>query len=130
MPSRAARWISWMTPRSKRYDSRRPGCRLGEGGTPRAGGGAGQTALRPPSVRACVVDLEVVEPAGRAEAAEVRRVDARDPCAVEESAQLGEVVVADVLLDAVGAEARHLAADVDARLVDRVTECVAGVTAH
>src|SRR3989442_3801963 len=85
---------------------------------------------RPPSVRACVVELEVVEPAGRAVAAEVRRVDAVDPGPVEEVAELGEVVPADVLLDAVGAEARDLAPNVDAGLVDRVAQGVAGVAAH
>ena len=37
---------------------------------------------------------------------------------------------ADVLLDAVGAEARDLAANVDAGLVDRVAKGVAGVAAH
>src|SRR5438093_8999818 len=85
---------------------------------------------RPPSVRACVVDVEVVEPAGRPVAAELRRVDTGDPGPVEEVAQLGEVVLADVLLDAVGAEAFHLAANVDAGLVDRVAEGVAGVAAY
>src|SRR5947207_15788511 len=85
---------------------------------------------RPPSVRACVVELEVVEPAGRAVAAEVRRVDAVDPRAVDEAAELGEVLPAAVLLAAVGAEARDLAANLDSRLVDRVAKGVAGGATH
>ena len=39
------------------------------------------------------------------------------------------MLVAHLLLDAVGAEARDLAADVDPRLVDRVAEVLAGVAA-
>src|SRR4051812_39088673 len=81
------------------------------------------------SVLAGVVDVEVVEPPGRAVAAEVGRVGVVDPGALEQRPQLGDVVVGQILLDAVGAERLDAAAHVEVRLVDRVAERVAGVAA-
>ena len=112
MPSRAARWISAITLRSKRADSRRPGLPAAALiSTPR------------------VVDREVVELPRRAVAAEVRRVDVVDPGALEQLAHLRDVLVAHLLLDAVGAEPGDRAAHVEPRLVDRVAERIAGVAA-
>ena len=51
------------------------------------------------------------------------------PARASRSRHLGEVLVAHLLLDAVGAEARDRAAHVDARLVERVAERLAGVAA-
>src|SRR5215211_3945082 len=108
MPWLAARWISWMTSRSKVADSRSPRRAIVSG----------------ISVLPGVVDVEVVEPPRRAVAAEVGRVGVPDPGALEQRAQLGDMVLSKVLLDAVGAEALHPAAHVDVRLVDRVPERV------
>src|SRR5919108_6553244 len=170
MPSRAARWISAMTWRSKRYDSRssqgwcvssvaisappgdvaallarekrarhgrrEPAYRNQIRGRPRTKPG---DALQPPGARmtlpggalvgAGVVDVEVVEPPGGAVAAEIARIGVVDAGAPEEVGELGAMLVAKLLLDAVGAETGDLAADVDARLVDRVSERLAGVPA-
>src|SRR3954471_15370398 len=122
MPSRAARWISWIALRSNVADSRRPGC---QPGWPLA---LRRRALRVSnsviSVLAGVVDVEVVEPAGRAVAAEVRRVGVVGPGALEQGAQLGDVLVAQLLLDAVRPERLHRPAHVEVCLVDRVPERV------
>ena len=77
-----------------------------------------------------VVDLEVVELPRRAVAAELGRVDVVDARRASSSSRSSAtVLVAQLLLDAVGAEARDRAADVEVRLVDRVAERVAGVAA-
>ena len=111
MPSRAARWISAIALRSKR--------------STRAGPGASRYAI---STR--VVDVEVVEPPRRAVAPELGRVDVVDPGPLEQLARARRrVLVAHLLLDAVGAEPCDRAAHVEARLVDRVAERVAGVAA-
>src|SRR5215207_5172879 len=116
MPSRAARWISAMTVRSKRNDSRRlqGWCR---------------SSVDIDLVDPRVVDLEVVELPGGAVAAELGGVDVVEACAPEQAAKLGSVLLAQLLLDAVRAQSGDFAADVDARLVDRVAERVADVAA-
>src|SRR3954452_19305324 len=130
MPSRAARWISWIAFLSNVADSRRPGCQ--PAWWYRRFVIVSNSVMRGPpwrSVLAGVVDVEVVEAPRRAVAAEVRRLDVVDPGALEQRAQLGEVVVAQLLLDAVGAERLDAPAHVEVRLVDRVAERVAGVAA-
>src|SRR3954449_3140150 len=130
MPSRAARWISWIAFLSNVADSRRPGCQ--PAWWYRRFVIVSNSVMRGPpwrSVLAGVVDVEVVEAPRRAVAAEVRRLDVVDPGALEQRAQLGEVVVAQLLLDAVGAEGLDAPAHVEVRLVDRVAERVAGVAA-
>src|ERR1700747_2941915 len=92
------------------------------------GGACSFVPLPAASLRAGVVDLEVVELPRGAVAPEVRRVE-REACAVEQRAQLGDVALSELLLDAVGAEPGDGSAHVDVRLVDRITECVAGVAA-
>src|SRR6476661_9321994 len=77
-----------------------------------------------------VVDLEVVERARRSVAAELGGIDVVDVRLVEQRADLGGVLLAHLLLDAVGPEAGDGAADVEARLVDGVAQRVAGVAAH
>src|SRR3954464_8306686 len=124
MPSRAARWISWIALRSKVADSRRPGCHPGCPLRLRRLSVSNSVI----SVLAGVVDVEVVEPARRAVAAEVGRVGV-GAGALEQRPQLGDMLVAQLLLDAVGAEGLHRAAHVEVRLVDRVAERVAGVAA-
>src|SRR5262249_33279363 len=81
------------------------------------------------SVRLGVVDLEVVELPRGAVAAEVRGVEVVEAGAVEQGLELGDVVLAELFLDAVGAEARDGAAHVDVRFVDRVAERVSGIAA-
>src|SRR6266508_962870 len=76
-----------------------------------------------------VVDLEVVELARRSVAPEPRGVDVVDPGALEQLRDLGRVLGAQLLLDAVRAEAGDRAVDVQARLVDRVVQRVARVAA-
>src|SRR5919197_3993612 len=110
MPSRAARWISWMTLRSKTADSRRPGCQPAIRGGPRRWRSGSRSIL--PGV----VDVEVVEAARRPVPPELRRVRVHAR-ARGQVAQLGDVLLAQLLLDAVGPEAAHRAADVQARLV-------------
>jgi hypothetical protein len=60
--------------------------------------------------------VEGVEPPSRAVATEVSGVDVVEAGAVEELAELGAVLVAQLLLDAVGAEAGDRASDVETRL--------------
>src|SRR5215210_8992005 len=98
MPSRAARWISAITPRSKVADSR-------------------------------IVDRERVQRPGGPVAAELGGIGVADAGALEQRAQLGRVLRVQLLLDAVGAERRDAPAHVQARLVDRVAERLAGVAA-
>src|SRR5215211_649361 len=114
MPSRAARWISAITGRGNRYDSR---------------SSHGVWPFVPTSVCASVVDLEGVELPGRAVAAEIARVGFRDTRAFKEVRELGAMLVAELLLDAVRAEGGDVAADVEACLVDRVSERLARVAA-
>src|SRR3954469_579989 len=130
MPSRAARWISWIAFLSNVADSRRPGCQPAWWYR-RFVIVSNSVMGAPPwrSVPAGVVDVKVVEAPRRAVAAEVRRLDVVDPGALEQRAQLGDVLVAQLLLDAVGAERLDRAAHVEVRLVDRVAERVAGVAA-
>src|SRR5215211_1909703 len=111
MPSRAARWISAIALRSNVADSRSPGCQP-----------SSATALHG------VVDLEAVEPPRGAVAAEVARVgiDAR---ARQQLAELVGVLGAQLLLHAVGSQRGDAAAHVQARLVDRVADRIAGVAA-
>src|SRR5688572_24353429 len=98
MPSRAARWISWIVLRSNVADSRSPGC---QPGVPlRRLATVSNSVI---SVLARVVDVEVVEPARRAVAPEVLRAGAGHAGALEQRPQLGDVLVAHLLLDAVGA---------------------------
>src|SRR5215212_6005289 len=116
MPSRAARWISWITSRLKIAPSRRPG-RQPRSAERRstssralpsasnsviAGGRVGPA--RRPSVRARVVDVEVVEPPRRAVAREVGRLAVVDLGALEKRRQLGHVLLAHLLLYAVSAQ--------------------------
>src|SRR5215218_8089453 len=129
MPSRAARWISWIVLRSNVADSRRPGCQPGWPLRPRLLPRVSNSVIGSPLVLAGVVDVEVVEPARRAVAAEVGRVGVVDAGALEQRAQLGDVVLGELLLDAVGTEALDRAAHVEVRLVDRVAERVARVAA-
>src|SRR5262245_64905512 len=75
-----------------------------------------------------VVDVEVVELAGRAVALEGARVRL-DPGALEQPAELGDVVIGHLLLDAVRPQAFDLALDVDLRLVDRIPEALPGIAA-
>src|SRR5512132_204371 len=77
-----------------------------------------------------VIDLEVVELARRSVAAEVGGIGVLDPGPLEQRRDLGAVLLAQLLLDAVGAEAGDRTAHVDPGLVDRVAEGVAGVAAH
>src|SRR4051794_8208417 len=130
MPSRAARWISWIAFLSNVADSRRPGCQ--PAWWYRRFVIVSNSVMRGPpwrSVLAGVVDVEVVEAPRRAVAAEVRRLDVVDPGALEQRAQLGGGVGAPLLLDAVGAGRLDAPAHVEVRLVDRVAERVAGVAA-
>src|SRR5205085_4429201 len=110
-------------PRGRHAGSRRS--RRGRRGTTRAGA----SPRAPSSVRPDVVDLEVVELPRRAVAPEAAGIDVVDAGALEQRAQLRHVLLAQLLLDAVGAEPRELAAHVDARLVDRVAERIARVAA-
>src|ERR1043165_6176004 len=126
MPSRAARWISAITLRSWRPASRRPGCQP-DGAVVGAAAWVSKVVIAAASVR--VVDLEGVELPRRAVAPEGRDVEPGHPRPVEQLAQLLPVVVREVLLHAVGAEAGDGAAHVDVRLVDRVAERLAGVAA-
>src|SRR5215204_5578811 len=100
MPSRAARWISWMTSRLKIAPSRRPGRQpcaadrrsMSSCALPRTSNSVigGQTPSRSDpfargaSVLPRVVDVEVVELAGGAVAAEVVRVYALNLGAFQE----------------------------------------------
>src|SRR5262249_60905270 len=108
--------------------------------TPGARGASGRPAPRrtaPPcagrrtrsSVGPRIVDLEVVELSRGPVAAEIlrSRVGLTE---LEQPGKLLEVLAPHLLLDAVGPEPRHLAADVDMCLVDRVAEVLAGITAH
>src|SRR5215213_452496 len=97
-----------MTGRGNRYDSRR------------FQGGA--WPFVDISVRARVVDLEVVELPRRAVTAELSRVSTGEPGMFEELGELRAVLVPERLLHAVGTQFPDLAADIDARLVDRVAE--------
>src|ERR671922_2182552 len=132
MPSRAARWISWITLRSNSADSRSPGRQ------PRREARRSSSSRALPSVSnsvmpligAGVVDLEVVEAPRRAVAAELSGVAVVDARPVEQVAQLAQVPLAQLLLDAVRPQAGYLPAHVEVRLVDGVAEGVAGVAAH
>src|SRR4051794_23304259 len=75
-----------------------------------------------------VVDMEVVELPRRAVAPKLARLGS-DAGALEQRLQLRDVVLPQLLLDAVGAEARDAAAHVHVRLVDRVAERLARVAA-
>src|SRR5690606_23686649 len=72
------------------------------------------------SVGACVVDLERVELACRPVAPEVAGVGIVDPGPAEQIAELRQVLLAHLLLDAVRSETRDPAANEQPRLVDRV----------
>ena len=87
----------------------------------RRGGGLG-------SVAAGMVDVEVVELAGRAVAPELGGVEL-EARALQEVLERGAMGVGHRLLDAVGAQARDLATDVEHRLVDRIAEIRPGVAA-
>src|SRR3954447_23746632 len=119
MPSRAARWISWIALRTKVADSRSPGCQPGSWW--RRLVIVSNSVI---SVLARVVDVEGVQAPGGAVAAELLRRGVGQAGALEQRPQLGDVLVAQLLLDAVGAQALHAAADVEVRLVDRVAERV------
>src|SRR6266508_2255599 len=92
----------------------------------RAGPGANR---RWTSVGRCVVDLEVVELARRTVAPELPRIDVVYPGPRKQVGQLGAVLVAKLLLDAVRAKAGDLAAHVEAGLVDRVAQCLTRIAA-
>ena len=76
-----------------------------------------------------VVDVEVVQPAGRAVPAERRRVDVVDPGLREQLADAAMWRSSHLLLDAVRAKPRDRAAHVQPCLVQRVAERLAGVAA-
>src|SRR6185437_15904214 len=57
-----------------------------------------------PSVRAEVVDVEVVEPARRSIPPKLGRIGIVDPGRVQQRADLGHVLVAHLLLLAIGSE--------------------------
>ena len=120
-PSRAARWISWIASRSKMR-------RLAQ-----AAGATVRCACRGVELghqySPGVVDVEVVEPARRAVAAEVAGVAPSTSARSSSPRSSARVLVAHLLLDAVGAEARDRAAHVQVRLVDRVAERLARVAA-
>src|SRR5690349_24353959 len=82
------------------------------------------------SVAPGVVDVEGVEVAGRAVTAELARDDALDAGRGQKLRDLLAMLVAQLLLRAVGAQALHRAADVEAGLVERVAERVAGIAQH
>src|SRR5919107_4336035 len=142
MPSRAARWISWITSRLKIAPSRNPGRQprpaerrstssralpsVSNSVIARRAAGRGRAA----SVRARVVDIEVVELARRAVAAEIARGAVLHLRALEQRRQLSHVLVAHGLLHAVGAEPGHAPAHVQMSLVDGVAERVARVAAY
>src|SRR6266545_7959341 len=92
----------------------------------RAGPGANR---RWTSVGRCVVDLEVVELARRTVAPELPRIDVVYTGPRKQVGQLGAVLVAKLLLDAVRAKAGDLAAHVEAGLVDRVAQCLTRIAA-
>src|ERR1700761_8228612 len=68
-----------------------------------------------------VVDVEVVQLPGRAVAWERRRGGV-DVGPLQQGPDLVDVLVAHLLLDAVGAQPGHAAADVEAGLVQRIAE--------
>src|SRR5580658_2302677 len=121
MPSRAARWISAIVSRSKVADSRSPGCQ--------APGRWDPFVVALMSVDPDVVDGEVVELPRGAVAPELRGVGI-DLGGGEQSEQLLVMLGAHLLFNAVGAEPGDRAADVQPRLVERVSERLAGVAAH
>ena len=80
------------------------------------------------SVRRGVVDVEIVEPAGRAVAPERGRVEV-DAGLGQQPAELGQMVRRHPLLDAVGPQARDLAPHIEPGLVERIAEVAAAVAA-
>src|ERR1700731_622547 len=99
MPSAAARWILAIALRSKVADSRSPGCQP-------------SLTRAPTSVAPEVLDVEVVEGPCGPVAAELGRLHVVYLGPPEQVAQLLEVRLAHLLLDAVGAEAGDGAAHV------------------
>src|SRR5262245_50869254 len=81
------------------------------------------------SVRAGVVDLEVVELTSGAVAFEFRGISIAQAGVDEQRAQLGDVVIPQLLLDAIRAEAPDVATHVHARLIDGVAERLARIAA-
>src|SRR5882672_11281285 len=109
MPSRAARWISAIAFRSKVADSRKPGCQPSR-------------IEVPISVAPEVVGVEVVQLPSRAVTAKGHRVGILDPGSVQQSAELLEMFVEHLLLDAIRTETGHRAQDVQERLVEGIPE--------
>src|SRR5258708_12791389 len=75
-----------------------------------------------------MVDMEVVELARRAIAAKAVRVGL-DLSPLQQGGDTGAILRIDILLDAVGAEARHPAGDEDLGLVERIAEVMIGIAA-
>src|SRR6202035_5944441 len=117
IPSLAARWISAITLRSKVADSRNPGCQP-------------PLTLAPISVAPEVLDVKVVERPRGPVTAKLGCLHVAHVGAPQQLSQLLEVLLAHVLLDAVGAEAGDRPPDVQARLVEGVAERFPGVAAH
>src|SRR3954468_20752269 len=86
-------------------------------------------ASGPASIRIGVVDVEVVELPRRAVAAERFRISV-DLCLLEKLRELLEMFAPHLLLNAVGPEARNLAAHEELGLVDRIPERLGGISEH
>src|SRR5258708_27145786 len=114
MPVSAARWMAWMVARSNVADSRRP---WAAGSSHKGSSGRVGVTAAAASVGAAVVDLEVVEVAGGAVAAEGGRVLV-DPGGIEQFGEFGDMFVAQRLLDAVPPDGPHPAPDADTGLVE------------
>src|SRR5437773_8689383 len=81
------------------------------------------------SVSVGVIDVEIIELAGRAEAAEVLRIGL-DLGLLQEAGELGEMMVGHLLFDAVGTETVDLASDIELRLIDGIAQGFARISAH
>src|SRR5262245_3776231 len=75
-----------------------------------------------------MVDMEVIEAPCRAVTPETSRIPS-NPGTIEETGDAFDIILGHRLLDAIGAEARDSAGDVDPSLVERVAEVMAGVAA-
>src|ERR1700751_1459470 len=83
------------------------------------------------SIGGGVVDAEMIEPARRAVAAELAEIDLpRDAGFLEERVQLLAMLLLELFLDAVRAQALHRAAHEKARLVKGIAERLAGIAQH
>src|SRR6266851_4402169 len=81
------------------------------------------------SVGRGVVDVEIVETAGRAVAAELADIDlASDARFLQQRVQFFAMLVLELFLDAVGAQTLYFAAHEEPRLVNGIAERLAGIT--